>query len=294
MNDRLIRGHLPQSNFRFALCQSAGLCSEALGRHQADWVSGWLLSEALTCATLLSVVLKGAEKLTLRWAYPGPVGTVLADTTPEAAVRGFPQRLRIMEEAATLEEAMGGEGQISAITSVPNKVVHTGITPGVFRDIPRDMAHLFSLSYQVESIFLAGIIMPPESPLSVRSAVGILVQPFPGAELERMEDLRKVLEGEDFRTWLEGTVHPLEEVLETLSARTEPWISLEEVTPRFQCGCTRDKVESVLRMFDREELEDMLEQEGLAQVNCHFCAESYTFLRGEIETMIEQSQSGRA
>lgn len=294
MSDRLIRGHLPGKNLRFAICQCAALCEEAIRRHQADWMAGWLIGEALACATLLSVTLKETEKLTLRWEYPGPVGTILADTNELGEVRGFSNGLQVMEQAGTLDDALGGHGKISAITSVPNKVLHTGITRGVFQDVARDMAHLMSLSFQLETVFTVELLLPPVKPVKVASAFGIMVQPFPGADLNDLEKVRVEMENEAFREWLDLKPHSLENILERLSLKTGAWEVLGEIEPRFACGCSRDKVEMVLRMFDRDELEDMLEKDGGATVNCHFCAESYLFGTGEIEAMIRQSQSGHA
>lgn len=294
MNDRLLRGHLPGKNLRFAVCQCATLCGEAIRRHQADWISGWLLAEALVCGVLLSVTLKETERLTLRWEYPGPVGTILADTNDMGEVRGFPNGLRLVERAGTLDAALGGHGQISAITSVPNKVLHTGIARGVFQDVHRDMAHLLSLSFQLETVFTVGLIIPPVNPVQIHSAIGIMVQPFPGADQMDLDQVRKEVENEDFREWMEVEPRSLEDVLEKLSIKTGGWEILGETEPRFACGCSRDKVDMVLRMFDRAELKDMLEKDGGATVNCHFCAESYFFESGEIETMIRQSQSGHA
>ncbi|MCH8076239.1 MAG: Hsp33 family molecular chaperone HslO [SAR324 cluster bacterium] len=292
--DRLLRGHLPGKNLRFAVCQCAALCSEAIGRHRADWIAGRLLGEALTCGVLLSVTLKETERLTLRWEYPGPVGTILADTNDLAEVRGFPSGLQLMERAGALDAALGGNGRISAITSVPNKVLHTGITRGVFQDVHRDMAHLLSLSFQLETVLTVGLVIPPVSPIKVRSAIGIMVQPFPGADPMALEEVRREVENGDFREWLEMKPHPLEDVMERLSLKTGGWEVLGEIEPRFACGCSRDKVDMVLRMFDRPELEDMLEKDGGATVNCHFCAESYFFGSGDIEAMIRQSQTGHA
>lgn len=294
MSDRLLRGQLPGKDLRFAVCQCADLCGEAIGRHQADWISGWVLGEALTCGVLLSVTLKETERLTLRWEYPGPVGTILADTNEMAEVRGFSSGLKLVEQAGTLDAALGGQGRISAITSIPNKVLHTGITRGVFQDVHRDMAHLLSLSFQLETVIAVGLVIPPVSPVRMRSAIGIMVQPFPGADLRGLEQVRREVESEDFREWLEAEKHSPEDVLQKLSTKTGEWEILGESEPRFVCGCSRDKVDTVLRMFDPAELEDMLEQDGGATVNCHFCAESYLFESGEIEIMIRQSQSGHA
>lgn len=294
MSDRLIRGQFPAHGMRFAICQMADTCNEAVQRHQADRLSGWLLSEALTCAALLSVTLKSEEKYTLRWMYPGPVGTILADTNERAEVRGFPQRLRLLGEVSTLDEAMGGEGRISAITSLPNRVLHTGITAGVFRDVPRDMAHLLSLSFQVETALNVGLMAPAAEPGTVSSALGVLLQALPGADLERCEALRQSVEAPDFRHWLERAPHALKTVLARLAPPDDPPQVLEEGRPRFTCHCSREKVTSVLRMFGPDELEDMLETEGQADVNCHFCAATYHFSRSDLETLLGQSQSGHA
>ncbi len=294
MSDRLIRGYFPEPGIRFAVCQVAATCTDAVQRHGADWLAAWLLSEALTCATLLSVNLKESEKYTLRWMYPGPIGTILADTNVNAEVRGFPQRLRLLADVSTLREAVGGEGRIAAITSVPTRVLHTGITAGVFQDVPRDMAHLLSLSFQVETAMNVGLIVPPSEPVTVHSALGVLLQPLPGADLECFEAVRTQVEQEALRDWLEREPHELETILARVApAGASPEV-LQETEPRFSCGCSREKVASVLRMFDPVELRDMAETDGRADVNCHFCAATYHFSRSELETMLGQSQTGHA
>src|SRR3972149_936896 len=178
MSDQLVRGAFPDSRIRFAICHSAALCTEGVTRHHSDWISGWLLSEALVCATLLSATLKDEEKLTLRWMYPGPVGTILADMTERGEVRGFTQRVSLLPEVTTLEQALGGEGRISVVTSSPSQLLRTGITEAVFRHIPRDMAYFLSLSFQIETALAVGLIMPPGDAVRVSSAAGRMLQPL--------------------------------------------------------------------------------------------------------------------
>jgi molecular chaperone Hsp33 len=291
MSDRLIRGFFTGQDIRFAVCQAADLCSEGVQRHQPDPLAAWLLSEALTCATLLSLDLKHAEKMTLRWMYEGPVGQILADTTEEAEVRGFTQRLNLLEQAGSLAEALGKDGRVAATTSLPTRVLHTGISPAAFLDVPQDLAHLLSLSFQVESAMAVGLIMPPREPIALQSAVGILVQPLPGAELTGFESLRRRVDKPEFRAWLEDSPPALEAVLDHLGS---PYEVLSETRPRFFCHCSREKVERVLRMYEPAELREMLEQDGRVEVRCHFCAEPYVFDAAAIQTILSQSESGHA
>lgn len=293
MTDQLIRGIFPEKKFRFSICQAAGVCGEAVARHQSDALSGWLLSEALTCGVILSVGLKGQEKMTLRWIYDGPVGEIMADTSAGARVRGYTQRVTLMNEHTTLGQVVGDTGRIAAISSLPDKVLHTGITESVFQEIPRDIGHLLSLSFQVESAVTVGLIMPPKMPLEVISALGVLVQPLPGADLEAFQAFRQRVESPDFRAWLESGVHAPESVLEKL-ARDEPHEMLGSTEPEFFCECNREKVVSVLRMFEPEEMASILEEKGKVEVHCHFCGEAYTFDPPEVQSFMARENSGHA
>ncbi|MBI4081266.1 MAG: Hsp33 family molecular chaperone HslO [Candidatus Lambdaproteobacteria bacterium] len=293
MADRLIRGTFPAHHIRFAACEAAALCSESIARHHADQVAGWLLSEALTCAALLSVELKHEQRLTLRWLYPGPVGTILADLNERGEVRGFAQRLRLFPEVTTLSQAIGGSGQVSGVTSWPNRVGRKGITQAVFRDVSRDLAHFLSLSFGIESALVVGLNMPPLEPLRLRSAVGLLLQPLPGCDLTLFDRHRRTLEQRDFQGWLEAAPRPLEAMLERLGIAERPQL-LGETEPSYRCQCSREKVESVLRMIEPEELRDMRDRDGKAEVNCQFCATTYVFSRSDLSALLRESQVGNA
>lgn len=293
MTDRLLRGTYPDSNLRFAVCETGGLCSEGIARLNSDWITGWLLSEALTCATLLSVGLKDEERISLRWAYGGPVGTILADVNELSQVRGFTQRLRLMPEIATLEEAVGTGGKVSLVSSFPERVGQTGITEAVFQDVTRDLSHFLSMSFQIETTLAVGLIIRPEEPIRLRAATGLLLQALPGCDLMFFNGVRELVEHASFRDWLESAPRRPEEVLERLGL-PEPPSYLEEIAPAYACHCSREKVVTVLRMLDTNELQDMLEKDGQAEINCHFCAEHYHFSRSDLQALIEQCQAGHA
>lgn len=293
MNDRLLRGAFPANGIRFAVCETARLCSEGIQRLKSDWISGWLLSEALTCATLLSVGLKDEERVSLRWGYTGPIGTILTDIDEKAQVRGFSQRLRLMPEVETLSEAMGDGGRISAVSSFPDRVGQKGITEAPFADITRDLAFFLSMSFQIETGIAVGLIVRPDSPIELAAATGLLIQPLPGCDPMVFDRVRNELEQPHFREWLEEEPRGAEEVILRLNVGEPPSI-MGEVAPSYVCNCSRQKVESVLRMLDQAELVDMLEKDGSAEIDCHFCAEHYYFSRADLQSLIEQCQAGHA
>jgi len=293
MTDQLLRGEIPESQIRFAICEGAAFCSEAASRHQSDRISGRLLSDALVCAALLSTTLKDDEKLTLRWIYPGPVGVITADMTERAQVRGFTQRVTLYPEVKSLEDAIGGTGRISVVTSTRTERLRTGITEAVFQSVPRDLAYFLSLSFQIETALSVAVRLPEQNPQQIRSAVGLMLQPLPGCDPLRFEAARQSVERPEFQAWLESAPRGPEEILSRVEAEGTPTV-YDIVEPAYLCACSRGKAENVLRMLDPAELTDMLEKDGMAEINCHFCANTYVFTAEELGRMLRQSQAGNA
>lgn len=293
MSDALIRGIFSELGLRFAYCVGAGLANEGIRRHRADALSGQLLSEALVAAAMLSTNLKSEERLTLRWMYPGPIGTIMADVNDLGEVRGFPQRLTLLPGVSTIEQAIGEGGRISGVTSLPNRVGRTGITEAVFRNVSLDLGFFLSLSFQVETGVAVGVTMLQTTRPNVAHATGLLLQPLPGARLDRFDRFRVNMESAAFREWLGAAPRTLEETLDKLEIGEAPQ-QFQEYAPVYKCRCSKEKVESVLRILDPSEIQEMLEQEGMAQVNCHFCAEIYTFTAVDLQIIIENSRAGTA
>jgi molecular chaperone Hsp33 len=49
------------------------------------------------------------------------------------------------------------------------------------------------------------------------------------------------------------------------------------VAPRFECRCSRQRVEGALRVAGRVEIEEALAADGQVEVVCEFCARRYLF-----------------
>ena len=55
---------------------------------------------------------------------------------------------------------------------------------------------------------------------------------------------------------------------------------LEEKEPRFYCQCSRERALLIISALGQEEVKDMIEKDGGAELICHFCNEAYQ-LSGE-------------
>src|SRR5690606_8141927 len=62
---------------------------------------------------------------------------------------------------------------------------------------------------------------------------------------------------------------------------------LEKSEIRFQCQCSRERVERTLISLGREEIQDMIREDGKAELVCHFCNEAYQFSREQLQELLD-------
>ena len=63
---------------------------------------------------------------------------------------------------------------------------------------------------------------------------------------------------------------------------------LENTPVRFVCDCSKEKFEKGLRSLNKEELKQILKEEGKIEAVCNFCSDSYLFDEEEIKKIIEE------
>ena len=66
------------------------------------------------------------------------------------------------------------------------------------------------------------------------------------------------------------------------------------VSPRFECGCSRQRVEGALRVAGRVEIEEALAADGQVEVVCEFCARRYLFSPDQARALFVADGAGAA
>ena len=276
------------------LVQAAAICSRDLTErarqiHKLLPVGTAALGRTLSAASLMGNALKdGGASLTLQIKGGGPLGTVLAVSDNQGNVWGYvtnPQVDLPLREDGKLDvgSAVGREGTITVIKDLHMKEPDVGTVNLLGGEIAEDIAAYFVESEQIPTACALGVLIDRNQ--SVKAAGGYLIQLMPGA-------------GEDTIAKVEGGIMAAGNVSAILDRDDDPEHLLRQVMSDFdlkiletspveyRCYCSRARVERALISLGKDELQQLLEEQGHCSMTCQFCDAVYDFSGEELRTLI--------
>ena len=291
MRDEMVRAITADGLVRAQAITGRDLVEKARTLHTLLPVATAALGRTLLAASLLGDMLKEDNaSLTLQIKGGGPLGLVLAVSDSGGNVRGYVQNphVELMEQhpgKLDVGGAIGTQGTLTVIKDFGYKEPYVG-TIGLFSgEIADDLAMYFVESEQVPTACALGVLVGLDQ--SVTAAGGYLIQLLPGA-------------GEDVISQIEAGVKKLGPVSAALDRGLDAEGLLREVLDGFEldilqthpveyrCACSRDRVVRALISLGRQELREMIEEQGQAELSCQFCDKVYQFSREELEEILAQ------
>lgn len=270
---------------------TTGLAGEAARRHDTWPVATAALGRALTGAALLGAGLKGKESVTLRIDGGGPLGGLIADADGDGNVRGYvrnphldlpPNALGKLDVGA----AVGRDGFLHVTRDMGLKDMYTGTSALVSGEIAEDITYYLWSSEQTPSAVALGVLVDPDG--AVRAAGGYMVQLLPGTgedERRRLEENLQALGSVSLA--VERGMTPEELLAGALQGLDVKLLDRQEL--RFRCRCSRERAAGILLGLGPDELREMLERDGGAELRCEFCAEVYRFDAAELTELLGQA-----
>ncbi|SEP05227.1 Hsp33 family molecular chaperone HslO [Paenibacillus sp. OV219] len=290
-HDYLVRGTAWNGQLRVFAVRTTVLVEELRGRHQTLPTTTAALGRTATAGAMMGAMLKGTEKLTIQVKGDGPVGSIVVDANAEGHVRGYvdnPQVQLPTNELGKLDVAgaVGRTGYIHIIKDMGLKEPYRGSIPIVSGELAEDFTYYFAKSEQTPSVVGLSVLVDEYG--TVISAGGFIVQVLPGIS---DEDLSK----------LEQAISALPPISSLLSQGETPESLLrnvvgddinlmDELNIAFECLCSKERVERTLISLGEPEIKRLIEDDGQAEVVCHFCNETYTFDSSQMEMLLEQAK----
>ena len=64
---------------------------------------------------------------------------------------------------------------------------------------------------------------------------------------------------------------------------------LEKRVPHYQCDCSREKMEKALIAMGKRDLMQLIEEDGRAELTCHFCRAAHVFTKEDLLDLLERA-----
>ncbi len=294
MADTLVRGNSTDGAIRVFAAITTELVNEAHKIHQTYPVASAALGRLLSGAVLMSAAgLKNdTDSLTLQVNGDGPLGRLVAVADSSLNVRGYvgnPYAELPLNKKGKIDVGGGvGRGDLSVIRDLSMKEPYIGRTPLVTGEIAEDLTYYYAKSEQIPTAIALGVLV--DTDLSIKAAGGFMIQLMPEATDETAKRLEEII----------GTLPSVTDMItSSMSAMdiafraTDGFSMLIEnkaAHPHYRCTCSKERMKRALVSIGAEEIEDIIKEQGQAEMCCQFCSNKYLFGKEELEALLSKAK----
>jgi len=282
MMDTLQKFMFEEASVRGELIEISETWHQVQARQDYPKAVKTLLGEMLSAAALLSANLKFNGAIVMQIHGDGPVRLLVVECDSELQLRATAKLVpdANIDDNAQLPQLVNLHGHGRFVITLDPKDKFPGQQPyqGI---VPLDGD---SIATVIENYMLRSEQLDTKLWLAADENVsrGLLLQKLPkeggiGAPAEDETEAwnRMVMLGSTLRN-----AELLTTDIQTLMRRLfwEETIRIFDAQhPRFHCGCTREKVGSMLKMLGRAEIDSALNDLGSLGIDCDFCGQHYQF-----------------
>ncbi len=218
-----------------------------------------------------------------------------------------------------------GEGTLTVIKDLGLKEPYIGKISLVSGEIAEDLTAYYYISEQQNSAISLGVKI--ERDLSVGCAGGMIIQMLPGADEEAVDNLEQLIgKMEPITTLIDRVCRAEGSEQETAPAKAAPKTRGQEAvqkttTPaiwsdekavrllaeeifkempeafrldvleireiKWECDCSEERLEKALMTIGKDDLTEIIQEDGKAELVCQFCLKKYNFDKEQLLRILE-------
>lgn len=289
--DNIIKFLAYNGRISITCANTTKLVEEARKIHDLSPVATAALGRLLTMGVIMGSDLKSEkDNITLQIKGNGPIGRMVAVVNKQLNIKGtvdYPQADAPLNEFGKLDvgRVVGTDGYLNVIKDIGLKEPYIGIIPISSGEIAEDFARYFTESEQTRSAVALGVLVNKDG---VKDAGGYLLSAMPDATDEDITNIEKnIFEAGAISKMLENNLS-LYDIARKVTGDKNVKIIEQNLEPVYKCDCSKEKIERALSSLNQDELKRIIEEDGKAEIICHFCNKKYAFSKEELVDILNK------
>ena len=299
MRDRIVRATAANGGIKLVAVLTTESSLEAKKRHGLSYLTTSILGRAFSASLLLASSMKIMHgRVTLRIRSDGPLNGLLVDAGRDGKVRGYVGnpgleldliRTGSNKYSFDFTKALG-TGYLNVIRDNGFGEPFTSTVELVKGNIAEDLASYLYHSEQTPSAVFIGEKIQKQN---IICSGGLLAQVLPKKDTDPL--LVSLLEDrcKEIKSFSEDLFQSRDDLL-SLIRKIFPDIDDKSISEKartqevsFKCKCSKQRSLNAMKMLDKGELEDILKEEGKAELVCEFCKNKYLINSDEIKELLK-------
>lgn len=290
-------------SYRVCLAITTNIVEEARLLHDCTPLAIACLGRVLTATGLMAQDLKAdTNRMTVIFKGDGAAKEILTTAYGDGRIKGYisnPQVDMPLREDGKLDVGGAiGIGELTVIKDFGLKDPYMGQIALVNGEIAEDLTAYYYISEQQNTSISLGVKVGTN--LNVISAGGMFLQLLPNYDervievlekyLGEMKPISQLIEEVQLRSAGKTDNAILEELLKDMFASIDEKFVPESIDFKeidYTCDCSRERMYDALMTIGRNDLEEILKEDGQAELVCNFCNERYLFDEDDIKEMID-------
>ena len=284
--DRAISVLSKNGSFRTVIVRNTNTVITAQNNHNLSYIPAYFLARTLTAATMISVFLKGEERVIIDYSCDGALEKIYAEVMHLGECRGF---VKISDnnkkEIQSLSDVLGvGLLKVSRILYNQAEPI-VGIVPIQKGDVTSDLSYYYSQSEQINSAIILDTKIDDNE--KIMCSGGVMIQAMFGATDDEINNVINAVN--DFGTNICAELEQnqsLEDILKKILPFDFDIMKNKQID--FYCRCNIENFKNKLLLLEPKELK-IMKQEGHSELVCQFCNKHYYLTSADFDYLINQA-----
>ncbi|MBR2715690.1 MAG: Hsp33 family molecular chaperone HslO [Ruminococcus sp.] len=290
--DKIIRCITSDGAIMASAIDSTDIVYKASIIHRTSPVASAALGRLLSATSMMGAMLKSKDaSINLRVAGDGELGPVIAVADSFGNVKGYVSNpscpsTHYDNGKLNVAEAVGKNGVLNVMRNLGSGEPYIGQIELSSGEIAEDIAAYYAQSEQIPTVCALGVLIDKDSSQVLLSG-GLLIQLLPGADDNTITKLEEnISKLESVTTMLAKGMSTLEMCKKALDGFEVE--VLDEFEVKYVCGCSKEKIASLIESMPEEEIRDMIEKDHGAKAGCHFCNKTFEFSESDLQAILSK------